>query len=77
MNKTIASIFMQSYQYFEIVVQDFESKGLTAKLVYIYNDSTIKVFEEKDHCINHALWEGLYNSSGDYIMFMPFSYEFV
>ena len=68
---------MQAYQYFEIIVQDFESTGLTAKLVTNYNNSRPKVFEEKDHCINHALWERLNNSSGDYIMFMPFSYEFV
>lgn len=74
---TINSILQQTYDNYELIIQDSLSDDNTINIINSYSDPRIKLFIEKDNGINHAFYNGLIKSKGDYIMFMPFSDEYV
>ncbi len=74
---TIKSILKQSYDNYEIIIQDSLSDDNTIDIIKSYNDPRIKLYVEKDNGINDAIYKGLKKSNGEYIMFMPFSDEYV
>ena len=73
---SIDSIIAQSFENFEIIIQDSLSNDNTIKLIESYQDHRIKIFSEKDLDTHDGLWKGLLKAKGNYIMFMPASDEY-
>ena len=69
---TILSVLNQDYINFELIIVDGLSNDLTIKIVqkYSYNDTRIKIISEKDKGIYDAFNKGVFNSTGEIIMFV-------
>lgn len=68
--KAIESILCQSYEDFEILVQDGISSDGTERIVRSFNDNRIRIFVEKDDGIYDAMNKGLKYSSGQWLLFL-------
>ena len=75
--KSIDSILAQSYENYEIIIQDSLSTDDTIEILKSYNDKRIKIYSEKDTDMHDGLWQGLNHSNGEYIMVMPASDEYL
>ena len=74
---TINSILQQTYDNYELIIQDSLSDDNTIDIIKSYTDPRIKLYIEKDNGINDAIYRGLKKSNGEYIMYMPSSDEYV
>ena len=68
--RTLLSVFNQSYAHIEYIVVDGASNDGTLEIIQRYQDRLAKVVSEKDAGIYDAMNKGLALASGDYVLFM-------
>lgn len=68
--RTLLSVFNQSYAHIEYIVIDGASTDGTLEVIQRYQDRLSKVVSEKDAGIYDAMNKGLALASGDYVLFM-------
>jgi glycosyltransferase involved in cell wall biosynthesis len=68
--RTLLSVFNQSYAHIEYIVVDGASNDGTLEIIQHYQDRLAKVVSEKDAGIYDAMNKGLALASGDYVLFM-------
>lgn len=68
--RTLLSVFNQSYALIEYIVVDGASSDGTLEIIQRYQDRLSKVVSEKDNGIYDAMNKGLALASGDYVLFM-------
>ena len=65
--ENINSILSQSYENWEQIIIDNQSKDNTLPLIKKFNNNKIKIFSQKDNGIFDAVNKGIENSSGEII----------
>ena len=65
--ENINSILSQSYDNWEQIIIDNQSKDNTLSLIKKFNNNKIKIFSQKDNGIFDAVNKGIENSSGEII----------
>ena len=68
----LESILCQSYQHFEIIIQDGESSDKTNVVAdeYSKNDERIKFVSEKDNGVYDAMNKALLRATGEWVLFL-------
>lgn len=71
---TMESLLEQSFQDYEYIIVDGNSKDTTLQIIKSYSSrfSNIKIISEPDRGIYDAMNKGVRNSTGDYIYFLNF-----
>lgn len=68
--KTILSLFTQSYRYWELIVIDGGSVDGTVEIIHKYADKISYWISEPDKGTYHAMNKGLKHAKGDYVTFL-------
>ncbi|WP_214072046.1 glycosyltransferase family 2 protein [Mucilaginibacter sp. dw_454] len=74
--RTLLSVFKQTYPHIEYVVVDGGSTDGTLQIIEKYKDKIAKLISEKDKGIYDAMNKGLTLATGDYVLFMNSADEF-
>ena len=64
------SILSQSFNDFEIIIVDDESKDNTISIINKYNDDRITVYHKNNEGVSKARFFGLNKANGDYVLFI-------
>ncbi len=70
LEKTLLSLFNQSYRYWELIVIDGGSVDGTIKVIHKFADKISFWISEPDKGIYHAMNKGLKRAKGDYVTFL-------
>lgn len=70
LKKTLDSIIKQSFQDFEVLIADGDSKDSTVEIAKSYKDNRFKIFSEKDQGVYDAMNKGISKVTGDWLYFL-------